>query len=87
MDVRKDIVLIAVLAVLVIKVGAQEVNRVIRKNRINADDIGLLCIFIQMSANDRLVKRNKLPEWTVLTLVFMLYTPIQPPILAYRLIS
>ena len=87
MDIRKDIVLIAVLAILVIEIGAEEVNGVVLKNRVNANDICLLRILIQMPPNNCFVEGNKLPEWAALTLALVLYTPIRPPVLADRLIS
>ena len=86
-EVREDIILIAEFAVLVIEIGTKEVNSVVFKDGINADDILLRRIFIQVAANDRFLKWDKLPEWAALTLVLMLYTPIRPSVSAYRLIT
>ena len=81
MDIRKDIVLIAVLAILVIEIGTEEVNGVVLKDRVNANDICLLRILIQMPPNNCFVEGNKLPEWAALTLALVLYTPLRPPLL------
>lgn len=67
--------------------GTKEVNSVVFKDGINTDDILLRRIFIQMSADDRFLKWEKLPKWATLTLVLMLHTTIRPSVSAYRLIT
>ena len=64
------------LEILVIEIGAKEVNGVVLKNRVNANDICLLRILIQMPPNNCFVEGNKLSEWAALTLALMLYTSI-----------
>ena len=66
---------------------SSKVNSVVFKDGINADDILLRRIFIQMSSDDRFLKWEKFPKWAALTLVLMLHTPIRSSVSAYRLIT